>query len=94
MATFAQLKTAAEAATNTVELFRIAKASNDKLMANVAKAKLLSYTHGCAAEAGHYFENVIPGWSRINDEIHDLLTAKLSGLTAEQIVGIINEAAA
>jgi len=91
--TFAQLKTAALAATSNVELFRIAKASNDKLLANVAKAKLLSYMPGRAVEAGHYFENVIPGWSQTNNEIHALLKAKMATLTAEQVVEIIKEAA-
>jgi hypothetical protein len=91
--TFAQLKTAALAATSNVELFRIAKTSNDKLLRNVQKATMMAYTHGRAVEAGHYFENVIPGWSKINDEIHALLTAKMSGLTAEQIVSVIQEAA-
>lgn len=92
MPTFAQLKTAAEVASSTVELFKIAKSSNDKLLANIAKARLLAYTPGRAVEAGHYFENVSPGWSRVNDEIHDLLKAKMSGLTAEQVVAIIKEA--
>lgn len=91
--TFAALKTAALAATSNVELFRIAKTSNDKLIKNVNRAKLMSYTHGRAVEAGHYFENVIPGWSQINDEIHALLRSRMSSLTAEQVVEVIKEAA-
>jgi hypothetical protein len=91
--TFAQLKTAALAATSNVELFRIAKTSNDKLLRNVQKATMMSYTHGRAAEAGHYFENVIPGWSKVNDEIHALLRDKMAGLSAEQVVEVIREAA-
>lgn len=91
MTTFANLKAAAEAITNPVELFKIAKASNDKLLANIAKAKLLSYSHGRAAEAGHYFENVIPAWSRINKEIHALLASAMNGKTADETVAIVTE---
>jgi hypothetical protein len=91
--TFAQLKTSALAATSNVELFKIAKTSNDKLLRNVNKAKLMSYTHGRAVEAGHYFENVIPGWAKINDEIHSLLRAKMSGMSAAEVITVIEEAA-
>lgn len=90
--TFAQLKTAALAATSTVELFKIAKTSNDKLLANVAKAKMLAYTPGRAVEAGHYFENVIPGWAQINDEIHALLRDKMGRLSAPEVVKVIEAA--
>lgn len=91
---FATLKAEALVASSPVDLFKIAKASNDKLLRNIAKAKLLSYTHGMAAEADHYFQNVIPGWQRINNEIHDLLAAAMSGKSAEEVVSIITEATA
>jgi hypothetical protein len=91
MTTFANLKVAAEATTNPVELFKIAKASNDKLLANIAKAKMLSYSHGRAAEAAHYFENVIPGWNCINNEIHALLASAMEGKTADETVAIVTE---
>lgn len=90
--TFAALKTDAQNASSAVELFRIAKASNDKLLRNINKAKLLSYTHGRAADAHHYFENVLPGWSRINDEIHALLRAAFTGKSTDERLAIINEA--
>jgi len=91
--TFTALKSDALAATSPVELFRIAKASNDKLLRNVNKAKLMSYTQGMAAEADHYFQNVIPGWTRINNEIHALLAATMAGKPADEIISIIEEAA-
>lgn len=92
--TFASLKTAAQGASSAVELFRIAKASNDKLLRNVNKAKLMSYTNGMAADAHHYFENVIPGWTRINNEIHALLRNAMVGKSAEEITAIIEEVGA
>jgi hypothetical protein len=91
--TFAQLKTTALSATSALELYKVAKASNDKLLRNVNKAKLMSYTHGRAVEAGHYFENVIPGWAKINDEIHALLRDKMSGMSAAEVIKVIEEAA-
>jgi hypothetical protein len=92
--TFAALKTEAQNASSPVELFRVAKAANDKLLRNVAKAKLLSYTHGAAADASHYFENVIPGWARINDEIHAMLRNVMAGKSADEVVAILKEAGA
>jgi hypothetical protein len=91
MTTFANLKAAAAATTNPVALFKIAKASNDKLLANIAKAKLLSYSHGRAAEAAHYFENVIPGWTRTNNEIHALLASAMKGKSADETLAVITE---
>ncbi|ABF71350.1 p104 [Rhizobium phage 16-3] len=91
--TFAALKKDALNASSTVELFRIAKASNDKLRSNVAKAQMMSYTHGRAAEADHYFQNVIPAWQAINNEIHAMLRKAMEGKSAEEVVEIIKEAA-
>lgn len=91
--TFAAIKQDALNASSTVELFRVAKASNDKLLNNIAKAQMMSYTHGRAAEADHYFQNVIPGWKAINDEIHAMLRKAMEGKSAEEVVGIIKEAA-
>lgn len=90
--TFAALKTEAENAPSPVELYRIAKASNDKLLRNINKARFLDCMHGRAAEAGHYFENVIPGWSMTNDEIHAIWSKAANGKSAEELVAIIMEA--
>lgn len=87
--TFQTLKAEAQNASSASELFQVAKASNDKLIRNINKAKLMSFQHGRAAEAGHYFENVIPTWSAINDEIHSMLRAAMSGKSAEEIVSIV-----
>jgi hypothetical protein len=91
---FAALKTEAAAASSPVELFRIAKASNDKLLHNIGRAQMLSYTHGRAADADHYFQNVIPDWQRINNEIHDMLKTAFAGKSADEVVAIITEAGA
>lgn len=90
--TFASLKQDALNASSTVELFRTAKASNDKLRSNVAKAQMMSYTHGCAAEADHYFQNITPVWEAINNEIHAMLRKAMEGKTADEVVEIIKEA--
>lgn len=92
MKSFAELKTAAQNASSAVELFLIAKASNDKLLRNISKAKLMSYTQGRAADADHYFQNVIPGWTLINNEIHDLLRAVMDGKSADDRAAIITKA--
>lgn len=90
--TFAALKTEAQTASSPVEMYRAVKAANEKLFNNIAKAKLLSYTHGMAAEAHYYFETVIPGWQKIVNEINAIWTAAVTGKPTEEIVAIIEEA--
>jgi hypothetical protein len=90
--TFAALKTEAANASSPVELYRIAMVSGEKLQRNIGKAQLLAYTNGRAAEAHHYFENVIPGWQKINNEILAMVHTALNGRTAEEIISIITEA--
>lgn len=90
--TFAALKQEALTASNPVDLFRAVKEAGDKLHLNIAKAQMLSYTHGRAAEAHHYFETIIPGWQAIVNEINAIWTAAVTGKPAEEIVSIIIEA--
>lgn len=90
--TFAALKDEARNASSLPALYRAVDAANGKLYGNIAKAKLLSYTHGAAADADHYFQNVIPGWQRIVSEINAIWTAAVAGKSAEEIVSIITEA--
>jgi len=90
--TFATLRQEAQDAGNPVQLYRVVEAANSKLYRNINKAKLLSYTHGSAADADHYFQNVIPGWRRIVNEINAIWTATVAGKSADEIVSIITEA--
>lgn len=87
--TFAQLKINAEAAADMVALYKVVDTANEKLYRNIKKAQMLSYTHGAAADADHYFQNVIPAWQIIVNEINAIWTAKATGLSAEKIVEII-----
>lgn len=90
--TFAALKAEAEAADDNVSLYRAVDAANGKLYRNINNAKLLSYTHGSAADADHYFQNVIPGWQRIVNDINAIWTSAVAGKSAEEIVSIITRA--
>lgn len=92
MNTFANLKIAAINASNNVELYKVVDAANGKIRNNIAKAQMLSYTHGAAADADHYFQNVIPGWQKIVNEINTIWTDAVTGKPAEEIVEIIMEA--
>lgn len=87
--TFAELKIAAENAKTAAELYRVADAANKKLLLNVGRAKLMSYTHGRAAEADHFFQNVIPEWNRITNEIFAMLRSAMADKSADEIVAII-----
>jgi hypothetical protein len=87
--TFAALKIEAETAKDMVSLYRAVNAANTKLYRNIKKAQFLSYTQGAAADADHYFQNVIPAWQIITNEINAIWTAKASKLSAEKIVEII-----
>lgn len=87
--TFAALKIEAQNASSPVSLYRVVKAANDKIYRNIAKARFLSFTHGAAAEADHYFQNVIPGWQAIVSEINAIWTNAVNGKPAEEIVEII-----
>ncbi len=91
--TFAALKTEAESASSPVALYRVVKAANEKIYRNIAKAQFLSFTPGAAADADHYFQNVIPGWQAIVSEINAIWTAAVNGKPADEIVEIITEAA-
>jgi hypothetical protein len=90
--TFANLKIATETSSSPVEMYRAVKAANEKLFNNIAKAQMLSYSHGRAAEAHHYFETVIPAWQVVVNEINAIWTAAVTGKPAEEIVSIIIEA--
>lgn len=92
--TFATLKTEAAAASSLVDLYRVVNEANGKLIRNINKAKLMSYTHGMAAEADYYFGQVIPGWQAIVNEINAIWTRAASGKPASEIVVIIEEAGA
>lgn len=83
--TFAALKTAAQNATTFAELYRVAATSNDKYNRNVRTAQMMAHTHGRAAEADHYFQNVLPGWAAINKEIHAMMTRTMVGKSTEEI---------
>lgn len=87
--TFAALKTEALAATNPVDLYRIASESAEKLRRNVAKAQFMSYTPGRSADADHYFQNVIPGWTTINNEINALWRAAADKMSKRDLLETI-----
>jgi hypothetical protein len=90
--TFANLKIATETASTPVEMYRAVKAANEKLFNNIAKAQMLSYSHGRAAEAHHYFETIIPAWKVVVNEINAIWTDAVTGKPAQEIVAIIIEA--
>lgn len=92
--TFAALKSDALVASSPVDLYRVVKAANEKIRRNIAKAQFLSFTPGAAADADHYFQNVIPGWQATVNEINAIWTAAVTGKPAEEIVEIIVEAGA
>jgi hypothetical protein len=91
---FAELKAAAVASQSAAELYKIATESNAKYLKNVRTAQLMSFTPGRAAEADHYFQNVLPGWKAINEEILALLRKAMEGKNAEEIAYIIEESEA
>jgi hypothetical protein len=90
--TFTALKIETASASSPVEMYRAVREANEKLQNNIAKAQLLSYTHGRAAEAHSYFETIIPGWQKTVNEINAIWTAAVTGKPAEEIVAIICEA--
>lgn len=91
---FVELKAAAEAAKSAAELYKIATESNNKYIKNERTAQMISMTHGRAAEAEHYFQNVLPVWKAINEEILAMLRKAMEGKNPEEIAYIIEESEA
>jgi len=72
-------------------MYRFVKAANEKLHSNIRKAQFMSYQPGRAADADHYFQNVIPGWQATVNEINAFWTNAVSGKSASEIVAIMTE---
>lgn len=90
--TFEALKAAALAAEDEVALFKIVQETSEKYWRNVRTAQFMSYTQGRAAEADHYFQNVLPGWYETTKEIQAIFVKAVDGKTTEEIVEIIKKA--
>jgi len=91
---FKDIKSAAIAAKDVVELYKVATESNQKYRKNVIAAQLMSYTAGRAAEADHYFQNVLPAWEAINEEILGMLRVAMEGKSVDEVLEIIEQAEA
>ncbi len=92
--TFEALKTSAQNASSLVALYATVKDANEKIHRNIGKAQMLSYSHGRAAEAHHYFQNVIPGWQNTVNEINAIWSKAVKGKSADEIVEIVMEVGA
>lgn len=90
-ASFETLLNNTKAANDLVAMYRFVKAANEKLQSNIRKAQFMSYQPGRAADADHYFQNVIPAWQATVNEINAIWTAAVTGKTAEEIVSIMTE---
>lgn len=90
-ASFANLLNNTKSANDLGAMYRFVKAANEKLHSNIRKAQFMSYQPGRAAEADHYFQNVIPVWQATVNEINSVWTNAVSGKSAQEIVSIMTE---
>ena len=82
-ASFATMLNNTKSARDLVAMYRFVKEANEKLHSNIRKAQFMAYQPGRAAEADHFFQNVIPGWQDSVNEINSFWTNEVSGKTAQ-----------
>lgn len=87
--TFTELLAAAQKANSPEALYEINVQACDKLRRNIGKAQFMSMMNGRADEAEHYFQNVIPAWQNITNEIGKMFAASVAGMSTEEIVSIV-----
>lgn len=86
---FSEIKALVENETDLVVLYRLVDEACVKLERNIKKLQFMSFTKDSAI-AEHYFQNVVPEWQKIVDEIVSFWTAAVVDLSTEEIVKIIS----